>query len=481
MNLVTSTSPPVAAATGANRIVSTGGDDDPRAQAANDADASPAFGSILSKQLDRGRAAGTASSNALSTADAAIVDDPGDPLLRAAIDEITTTIGQGAAQTDVAKKAVDDLRRTPAAVDGTAAPDLQAANDLAAQLALVSQWAAVARPSTAERTASDDGLDIPGKLDAVRAGSRTAQDVSRRATGVDVDVGADGPAAVAGTAPGVAGAAGVAPAQRNARTDDMTMSRTMSRTMSQTTARTPSAGAWQKDDTAGPGVRHDVEPSAASAASAALAASAASMHTALRPGTPTALAAAFDPIGAAQASGASSLDGTTLLVAQVSGLAATTPATSAADPSTPLATGLTQTVGTPAWSHEVGQATLRMATNDLQSASLQLNPEHLGPLDVQVRIDHGTAHLTFVAAHAETRQALEASRPALDQLFGEQGLKIGDCSVGDSSSRGSLADGAQTASRRDGGRPDREADPTPSAATAATVQVKKLGLVDTFA
>ncbi len=153
---------------------------------------------------------------------------------------------------------------------------------------------------------------------------------------------------------------------------------------------------------------------------------------------------------------------------------------------TPTA-ALHQQVGTPAWSNEVGQATLRLAANDLQTASLRLNPEHLGPLEVQVRLDHGVAHLSFDAAHAETRQAIESSRQTLDRLFADQGLKIGDCAVGDSGSsrRGFDADAAQAdASRRDGNRWNHGGATGDDGAVESTVTtrlVRALGLVDTFA
>jgi flagellar hook-length control protein FliK len=127
-----------------------------------------------------------------------------------------------------------------------------------------------------------------------------------------------------------------------------------------------------------------------------------------------------------------------------------------------------------------------MAANDLQGASLRLNPEHLGPLDVQVRVDNGVAHLSFSAAHAETRQAIESSRTTLDQMFSDQGLKIGDCAVGDSSSsqRRFDADAAQQGgSQRDGSRWGSANPPGDDSGTSTvTTTVRRaLGLVDTFA
>ena len=163
--------------------------------------------------------------------------------------------------------------------------------------------------------------------------------------------------------------------------------------------------------------------------------------------------------------------------------AASAPAHAAA-PTLPDA--LRQMVGTPAWSQEVGNAMIRMAVDDLQSAALRLNPEHLGPLDVQVRVDNGIAHLAFQAAHADTRFAIEASRPMLEQMFAEQGLKIGDCAVGDTASGNAQNYGdrsqAQASSRRHDAIGLAAGTESDAGAPATTLRVTRaLGRVDTFA
>ena len=169
---------------------------------------------------------------------------------------------------------------------------------------------------------------------------------------------------------------------------------------------------------------------------------------------------------------------------------ATAGSTPVATASPTIASTLHETVGTGAWSNEVGQVALKMATTDLQSASLRLNPEHLGPLDVQVRVDNGVTHVAFNAAHADTRQALEASRTTLDQMFSSQGIRMGDVSVGAatadaSSGRGPQADGAQTdTARRDGGNrwsAGSSTDDVDASTTVAARVSRTVGLVDTFA
>ncbi len=162
--------------------------------------------------------------------------------------------------------------------------------------------------------------------------------------------------------------------------------------------------------------------------------------------------------------------------------------TAAAPANATMPTSLQEQVGTPAWNHEVGQATLRMAANDLQNVSLRLNPEHLGPLDVQMRIDDGVAHLQFAATHADTRHALESSRTTLDQMLGQQGIKLGDWSVGQQSSDPSPDRGFDASASTGDGRGTRRGGAdggTTGDATVATTIVTRttsgLGLVDTFA
>ena len=155
------------------------------------------------------------------------------------------------------------------------------------------------------------------------------------------------------------------------------------------------------------------------------------------------------------------------------------------DTSTTAPTALREAVGTAAWTEEFGRAAVHVATTSLKEASLRLNPEHLGPLDVRVRIDGGVAHLAFQASHADTRHALEASRPALDQMFSNQGLSIGDYSVDDrASSRHSAAtaDGSGGGSGRDRGASGRSSGSDDALDRAIATRLSKpLGLVDTFA
>ncbi|HTX05018.1 MAG TPA: flagellar hook-length control protein FliK [Steroidobacteraceae bacterium] len=93
-------------------------------------------------------------------------------------------------------------------------------------------------------------------------------------------------------------------------------------------------------------------------------------------------------------------------------------------------------VGTSAWTDELGTKLTWMAHQGIQSASLQLSPEHLGPLQVNISVHDGQASVWFGAAQSDTRAALQQSLPQLRQLFANQGLTLADAGVSRDSPRG---------------------------------------------
>lgn len=90
---------------------------------------------------------------------------------------------------------------------------------------------------------------------------------------------------------------------------------------------------------------------------------------------------------------------------------------------------LRATVGTPAWNDELGGQLTWMASQGLQSASLHLSPDHLGPLEVHISVQNGNASVWFGATQLDTRAALEQALPRLRQMFASQGLTLADSGV----------------------------------------------------
>ena len=400
----------------------------------------PGFGQVLSRTLAKGGETDLPSDDAGRSTEPLLGPD-GLPLL-------ATTAGPGGVAVDGAALAAASAGRTTVAPDDGKPGDKTerdgdaVGNDLAAQLALVSQWAGIPAATTtagagdAATGGSARGLDIKGKLDAIRSGAGRGSAASTATATSD----ATAAAAAGATLP-----------------------------FAMPTAR-PS--------------RDAAEANALPTSSAAIT-SAAELRT--RDEAVLAAVGERRTGGEAQSrDGASTGDAASAAGLQSLMQTASAQAAAAPDSASPLQR-LHEQVGTPAWSNEVGQATLRMAAGDLQSASLRLNPEHLGPMEVQLRIDNGIAHLAFTAAHTETRQALEASRPTLERMFADQGITVGDCAVGDSSSRPSFDPGATAdGSPRDGTagrwRTDTAGAADGAAATTVTTRLTRaLGMVDTFA
>jgi flagellar hook-length control protein FliK len=86
-------------------------------------------------------------------------------------------------------------------------------------------------------------------------------------------------------------------------------------------------------------------------------------------------------------------------------------------------------VGSGTWTEELAGKLTVMVGRGMQSASLQLSPEHLGPLEIRISVQNEQASVWFGAAHAETRAALEQSLPRLRELLAGQGLNLSDAGV----------------------------------------------------
>jgi flagellar hook-length control protein FliK len=135
-------------------------------------------------------------------------------------------------------------------------------------------------------------------------------------------------------------------------------------------------------------------------------------------------------------------------------------------------------VGSPAWNDELGGKVTWLANQGIQSASVQLSPEHLGPVTVHISVQDGSASVSFNAAHADTRAALEQALPRLREMFATNGLTLADANVSHQSPRGQPQKQSIAAigGIRGGGSGE---DATSS--TVTSVVASRLGLVDTYA
>lgn len=83
----------------------------------------------------------------------------------------------------------------------------------------------------------------------------------------------------------------------------------------------------------------------------------------------------------------------------------------------------------PSWPQALAAQVHWMAGSQVQSATLRLSPEHLGPVQVRIELQQSQINVSFSAAHAETRSALADAVPRLRELLASGGLSLGQASV----------------------------------------------------
>lgn len=91
----------------------------------------------------------------------------------------------------------------------------------------------------------------------------------------------------------------------------------------------------------------------------------------------------------------------------------------------------------PAWGEVVGDRVHWMVAQNIQEAKIRLNPPELGLLEVRVQVgnDQQTS-ISFSSPHAQVRDALETAMPRLREMFGENGLTLGNVDVSHQSMTG---------------------------------------------
>ena len=139
---------------------------------------------------------------------------------------------------------------------------------------------------------------------------------------------------------------------------------------------------------------------------------------------------------------------------------------------------LNETVGTDRWANELGNRLTVMGAQGDQSGSLRLSPEHLGPLQVDIKITDSKASVLFGAQHADTRAAIQDALPRLREMFAASGMVLGDAGVSREAPRQNApAENPQAAVSRvssSGGASE-------SVDLSSIQTVGHLGLVDTYA
>ncbi|MFO8044923.1 MAG: flagellar hook-length control protein FliK [Halomonas sp.] len=103
----------------------------------------------------------------------------------------------------------------------------------------------------------------------------------------------------------------------------------------------------------------------------------------------------------------------------------------------PAQGSLTASLYSPAWPTQLGQQLVMLGQRGgEQRVELHLNPAELGPLTISLKVSEQGAQAQFLSAHAPVRQALEQAIPQLREALAEQGISLGQTSVGEHRQQG---------------------------------------------
>ncbi|WP_422102947.1 flagellar hook-length control protein FliK [Vreelandella sp.] len=138
-------------------------------------------------------------------------------------------------------------------------------------------------------------------------------------------------------------------------------------------------------------------------------------------------------------------------------------------------------VSHPAWPSQLGQQLVQFAQKGgEQHIQMKLHPAELGPLSISLKMTEHGAQAHFLSAHAQVRQVIEQAIPQLREALAEQGISLGDTSVGEQNASNEQAFAQQNAtpgSSGEGGSVDSEAGVQATESVPVTLD----GRVDLYA
>lgn len=86
------------------------------------------------------------------------------------------------------------------------------------------------------------------------------------------------------------------------------------------------------------------------------------------------------------------------------------------------------------WNEDLGEKILSLRHNGINQATLKLNPDNLGSIQVHIAIDaQSVASIQFLSDNPQVRSALTQSLSTLDTMFKDAGIHLGDTNIGSQS------------------------------------------------
>jgi flagellar hook-length control protein FliK len=118
--------------------------------------------------------------------------------------------------------------------------------------------------------------------------------------------------------------------------------------------------------------------------------------------------------------------------------------------SAPAQASLAMPLQSPAFAPALGQQIEVWMRDGIQHAEVQLTPQELGPIRVQIAVDGTATRVALHADAAETREALQQALPQLSEALGQAGLSLSGGGVSDQSTSQSRGQSASDEARGGG-------------------------------
>ena len=122
-------------------------------------------------------------------------------------------------------------------------------------------------------------------------------------------------------------------------------------------------------------------------------------------------------------------------------------------PNSPATATLNTPLTSPAWPSQLGQQLIQFAQRGGEhQVKMQLHPAELGPLSITLKVTEQGTQAHFLSSHAPVRQAIEQAIPQLREALAEQGISLGETSVGEQQNPNEQAFAQQTPGKAAGSR-----------------------------
>lgn len=147
---------------------------------------------------------------------------------------------------------------------------------------------------------------------------------------------------------------------------------------------------------------------------------------------------------------------------------------------------ISQAVGSPGWTEEVGNHVAWLANRSESKAELVLTPPQMGRIEVSLSVKGDQATANFASANPVVREALEAALPRLREVLADAGIQLGQAQVSAENARQWAQQekhGDNSASDQNRGNTENAAISRVSSGSLSTGTVLKTGrgFVDVFA